>query len=47
MLKIMGLEFSTKEAAVHWLEVGIRLARNKSSKEKLIKELNKLKGKSK
>jgi hypothetical protein len=46
-IKVFGLEFQTKEAAIHWVEIGLRLQNNPVMKRKLIQELSKLKGKTK
>ena len=43
-IKVFGLEFKTKEAAIHWVQVGLRLQNNPAMKRKLLQELVKLKG---
>jgi hypothetical protein len=40
----MWMEFETKEAAIHWLEVGLRLNKSPAERKELMKEYIKLKG---
>jgi hypothetical protein len=43
-IKVLGVEFPDKEAAIHWLEVGLRLNKSPAEKKKLMAEYGKLKG---
>jgi hypothetical protein len=43
-IKVMGVEFQDKQAAIHWLEVGLRLNNTPTARKKLMAEYIKLKG---
>jgi hypothetical protein len=43
-IKVMGVEFQDKKDAIHWVQVGLRLQNNPTTKRRLLQELVKLKG---